>query len=128
MPWTGRKHTSLAPVAKRNARVPYGVLTDCHIAVKRLVTENRLPHVLFYGPPGTGKTSTILAVARQLYGSSTPNMVLELNASDDRGIGIVRQQIVDFASMRTMFRYSSSTCHRLCRGVLGHTLLRWLWL
>lgn len=73
-------------------------------AVKRLVSENRLPHVLFYGPPGTGKTSTILAVARQLYGGAMSNMVLELNASDDRGINIVRQQVVDFASTRTIFR------------------------
>ena len=73
-------------------------------AVKKLVHEGRLPHLLFYGPPGTGKTSTILAVARQIYGKSMANMVLEMNASDDRGIGVVRQQVVDFASTRTMFR------------------------
>lgn len=75
-------------------------------AVRRLVNENRLPHLLLYGPPGTGKTSTILAVARQMYGGSMGSMVLELNASDDRGIGIVRQQIQDFVSTRTIFRYS----------------------
>lgn len=71
--------------------------------IKKLVHENRLPHLLFYGPPGTGKTSTILAVARQIYGPAMANMVLELNASDDRGIGVVRQQVVDFASTRTIF-------------------------
>lgn len=72
--------------------------------VRRLVSENRLPHLLLYGPPGTGKTSTILAVARALYGpAAMPSMVLELNASDDRGIGVVRQQVVDFASTRTIF-------------------------
>ncbi|CAL5221504.1 g3708 [Coccomyxa viridis] len=71
--------------------------------IKRLVKEERFPHVLFYGPPGTGKTSTILAVARQMYGASMRSMVLELNASDDRGISIVREQVVDFASTRTMF-------------------------
>lgn len=76
-------------------------------AVKRLVHENRLPHLLLYGPPGTGKTSTILAVARQMYGASMGSMVLELNASDDRGIGIVRQQIQDFVSTRTIFRYAA---------------------
>lgn len=75
-----------------------------HSAVKRLTTENRLPHMLLYGPPGTGKTSTILAVARQIYGTSLANMVLELNASDERGINVVRQQIQDFASTRTIFR------------------------
>lgn len=76
----------------------------CVCPVKRLVKEDRFPHVLFYGPPGTGKTSTILAVARQMYGASLRSMVLELNASDDRGIGIVREQVVDFASTKTMFR------------------------
>ena len=84
--------------------------TDCWVlfAVRRLVNENRLPHLLLYGPPGTGKTSTILAVARQMYGSSLATMTLELNASDDRGIDVVRQQVVDFASTRTIFRCALS--------------------
>lgn len=72
--------------------------------INRFIKEDQLPHLLFYGPPGTGKTSTILACAKQLY---TPaqfsSMVLELNASDDRGIGIVRGQILSFASTRTIF-------------------------
>eukprot|EP00877_Chromochloris_zofingiensis_P001247 jgi/Chrzof1/11122/Cz05g24170.t1 len=71
--------------------------------IKRLTSENKLPHLLLYGPPGTGKTSTILAVARQIYGGAIQNMTLELNASDDRGIGIVRQEIQDFASTRSVF-------------------------
>lgn len=63
-----------------------------------------MPHLLFYGPPGTGKTSTILACAKQLYNQNQFNsMVLELNASDDRGIGIVRGPIMNFASTRTIF-------------------------
>ncbi|KAF8073115.1 RFC3 [Scenedesmus sp. PABB004] len=74
-----------------------------HTAVKKLTSENRLPHLLLYGPPGTGKTSTILAVARSMYGAALPNMTLELNASDDRGIDVVRQQIQDFASTRSVF-------------------------
>lgn len=61
-----------------------------------------MPHLLLYGPPGTGKTSTILALARKLYGGQYQNMILELNASDDRGIDVVRQQIRDFASARSL--------------------------
>lgn len=54
-----------------------------------------------------GKTSTILACAKQLYSPTEFNaMVLELNASDDRGIGVVRDQIMSFASTKTIFKYS----------------------
>ncbi|KAL7583583.1 uncharacterized protein LOC111921333 [Lactuca sativa] len=54
-----------------------------------------MPHLLLYGPPGIGKTSTILAVARKLFGTQMHNMVLELNASDERGIDVLRQQMQD---------------------------------
>ena len=43
----------------------------CYLTVNRFVAEDRLPHLLLYGPPGTGKTTTILAVARQLYPKNT---------------------------------------------------------
>jgi replication factor C subunit 3/5 len=76
---------------------------DITNTIQRLIDQNRLPHLLFYGPPGTGKTSTILACARRLYGPNYHSMVLELNASDDRGIDVVREQIKDFASTRKIF-------------------------
>ncbi|KAI9315900.1 P-loop containing nucleoside triphosphate hydrolase protein [Dichotomocladium elegans] len=76
---------------------------DITSTIETFIDSNQLPHLLFYGPPGTGKTSTILACARKLYGEKYKSMVLELNASDDRGIDVVREQIKNFASTRTMF-------------------------
>ncbi|XP_028681279.1 replication factor C subunit 5 [Erpetoichthys calabaricus] len=78
---------------------------DILSTIQRFIKEDRLPHLLFYGPPGTGKTSTILACAKQLYKDKEFNsMVLELNASDDRGIDVVRGPILSFASTRTIFK------------------------
>ena len=72
--------------------------------VQRFLAEDRLPHLLFYGPPGTGKTSTVLSIVKQLYTPrEIPSLVLELNASDDRGIDIVRNEIVNFVSARNVF-------------------------
>ncbi|BGO98389.1 Subunit of heteropentameric Replication factor C (RF-C) [Rhodotorula toruloides] len=75
---------------------------DIISTIDQFIAKNRVPHLLFYGPPGTGKTSTILAVARKIYGSGAAlrNNCLELNASDDRGIDVVREQIKTFASTK----------------------------
>ena len=59
-----------------------------------------LPHLLLHGSPGTGKTSSILALCNQLFGPERVNeRVIELNASDERGINIVRGKIINFAKV-----------------------------
>ena len=68
-----------------------------------ILEEDIFPNILLYGPPGTGKTSTILAAAKDMYGQGYKNMTLELNASDDRGIDVVRNEIKEFAGTRRLF-------------------------
>jgi replication factor C small subunit len=68
--------------------------------VKRLmkfVEEKNMPHLLFAGPPGTGKTTAALALAHDLYGEEWRKYVLELNASDERGITVIRTKVKEFA-------------------------------
>jgi len=71
--------------------------------LKIFIKNKCLPHLLFYGPPGSGKTSTITAVAKELYGKYFDFMVMELNASDDRGIDVVRSKIKQFVMSKSVF-------------------------
>ena len=62
------------------------------------IKTGQVPHLLMYGPPGTGKTSTVLAMAKELFGKEFyKHRILELNASDERGIKVVREKIKKFA-------------------------------
>lgn len=71
---------------------------DAISMLKDVLKSGNLPHLLFYGPSGSGKTSTILALAMELFGPNKYNdRILELNASDERGINVVRNKIISFA-------------------------------
>ena len=59
-------------------------------------TEN-LPHLMFTGPPGVGKTASAVSIARELFGDTWQSNFTELNASDERGIDVVRHKIKNFA-------------------------------
>jgi replication factor C small subunit len=68
--------------------------------LKVFVKERNMPHLLFAGPPGTGKTTAAHALAHDLYGENYRQYVLELNASDERGINVIREKVKEFARSR----------------------------
>jgi replication factor C subunit 3/5 len=72
--------------------------------IKKLLENSSLPHLLFYGSSGTGKTSTIMALAKEIYNDNVRLMVMKLDASDDRGINSVREDIKGFAEKNNMFQ------------------------
>lgn len=71
------------------------------ITLKNFIKNKDLPHLLFYGPPGTGKTSTILSCAKELYGNNIDLMTLQINVSEERGIEIVRNKILQFVQSKS---------------------------
>ncbi len=64
---------------------------------KSFVKDKNLPHLLLVGPAGVGKTTSILCLAHDLYGPGYTSSVLELNASDERGIDVIRDKVKNFA-------------------------------
>ena len=83
---------------------------DILSTLRHLMNSGNMPHLLLYGPPGTGKTTTVKACAYYLYGKDRVRAnVLEMNASDDRGIDVVRQQIREFSSTSSIFSMMGSS-------------------
>ena len=76
------------------------------IILNNIVNEGYFPNLLFYGPPGTGKTTTIINLIKKYqkeYGQERKGLKIHLNASDDRGIDIIRNQINQFVNTKTLF-------------------------
>lgn len=70
---------------------------DVKKILKNFIHNKNIPHLLFFGPSGCGKTSTILSLARDLFGKEYQNRIKELNASDERGINVIRDKIKNYA-------------------------------
>jgi replication factor C small subunit len=70
--------------------------------VEAFVTQKNMPHLLFSGPAGVGKTTLSLVIAKTLFGPQWRQNVLELNASDERGIDVVRNKVKDFARTKAI--------------------------
>lgn len=80
------------------------VINQRHVVerVKAFVKDKSIPHMLFAGSAGTGKTTIALCIAHELYGDAWRQNVLELNASDARGIDVIRGQVKDFARTKAL--------------------------
>ncbi len=70
--------------------------------VKSLVGAMNIPHLLFAGPAGIGKSTLALIVVKELFGETWRDNYLELNASDERGIDVIRQKVKDFARTKAL--------------------------
>lgn len=73
---------------------------------KNILEKNYFPNLLFYGPPGTGKTTTIINLINEyqtIYNRKNKSTVIHLNASDERGIDIIRNQINQFVKSLNLF-------------------------
>jgi len=82
-----------------------GEIIDEEEIVSRLqefVKRSAMPHCLFAGPPGTGKTTAALCLAHDLFGERFQDVFMELNASDERGIDVVRTTVKEFARMASL--------------------------
>lgn len=71
--------------------------------LSHFIKNHSLPHLFFYGPAGTGKTSTIVSLTKEIYGKHYKQMVIHLNASDNRGQEYIQKEIVDFISTKGLF-------------------------
>jgi len=92
MPWVEKyRPTTLDQVQGNEATVS---------RLKVIAEEGNLPNIIIAGPPGAGKTTSILCLARQMLGDCYKDAVLEMNASNDRGIDIVRNKIKMFAQKK----------------------------
>ena len=74
--------------------------------LENIIKQNNFPNLLFYGPPGTGKTTTIINLINRYqehYNQKNKGLMIHLNASDDRGIDVIRNQINQFVNTKTLF-------------------------
>jgi replication factor C subunit 3/5 len=71
--------------------------------INNIIKNQSYPNLLLYGPPGTGKTTTVINLVKKIQNSSNKSLLLHLNASDERGIDTIRNQITRFINSKPLF-------------------------
>lgn len=105
---SGSKSTSHLPWIEKYRPIVFSDIVGNDDTVSRLAVfakSGNAPNIIIAGPPGVGKTTTILCLARALLGTAFKDAVLELNASNDRGIDVVRNKIKMFAQQKVSCTY-----------------------
>ena len=77
------------------------------IIFENIIKQNNIPNLIFYGPPGTGKTTTIINLInkyQEKYNQRNKGLMIHLNASDERGIDVIRNQINSFVNTKTLLQ------------------------
>jgi DNA polymerase III delta prime subunit len=110
--------TNITNITKENSSIPWVekyrpknlndiVLDNLNrIIIERIIETNNFPNILLYGPPGTGKTTTIINLVnsfQEKYNQKNRGLMIHLNASDERGIDIIRSQIHQFVNSNSLF-------------------------
>jgi len=97
------KHIKLPLVEKYRPKLFNDLLFDDFIKekIKNIVKSGEIPNMIITGEPSTGKTSTVLYLATKIYKENYSQHVLELNASDDRGLSMIRETILPFCKKKT---------------------------
>lgn len=100
---SGQNRVSKLPWLERYRPTDFDEIIGNEEAVSRLsvfAVKGNVPNIILSGPPGVGKTTTILALCRKMLGAKRKDAVLELNASNERGIDVVRNRIKGFAQTK----------------------------
>lgn len=82
-------------------------------SLHKYVQNKTLPNLILFGVPGTGKTSMIKSCANELFGNAMKIMTLEINASEERGVDIVRTRITQFANSHPTFSWEEPKCSNI---------------